>query len=128
SQKPTSQRPLSDGGRRYFKRRTRARPGRSRHRRELLRRSRRAAQYKAAERRPASAPVNGCHRRTRRRIGPGWGVVAVEQPRVRPESELFEPTFQRGPVDTNEVPTIAADHREARLVRPLIQDFLADLA
>ena len=42
------------------------------------------------------------------------GVVAVRQRRVRPESELFEPTLQRAPVDTNEVPTMAADHREAR--------------
>jgi len=31
-------------------------------------------------------------------------------------------------VDADEVPSVAADHREAWLVRPLIQDFLADLA
>jgi hypothetical protein len=54
--------------------------------------------------------------------------VAVEQPRVRTESEVFKPTLERGPVDTNKVPTIAADDREPRLIRPLIQNFLADLA
>jgi hypothetical protein len=31
-------------------------------------------------------------------------------------------------VDTNEVPTITADDREARLVRPLVEDLLAHLA
>jgi hypothetical protein len=82
---------------------------------------------KAVERRRISARVrlsspNAAADRSR------WGVVAIQQPGVRAESELFEPTLQRRTMDTNEVPTIAADDREPRLVRPLIQDFLADLA
>jgi hypothetical protein len=56
------------------------------------------------------------------------GFVALEQSRVRAEIQLFESTLQPGTVETNEVPTIAVDHREARLVRPQIQGFLADLA
>jgi hypothetical protein len=87
---------------------------------------------KAAERRHASATRRSARVRlssANAAADSSWtGVVAVEQPWVRTESELFEPSLKGGPVDTNEVPTIAADHRKARLVRPLIQDFLADLA
>jgi hypothetical protein len=70
-----------------------------------------AASLKAVEQRRISARVrlsspNAAADRSRR------GVAAVERRRVHPESELFEPTLQRRTMDTNEVPTIAADHRE----------------
>src|SRR5437763_12942286 len=42
-------------------------------------------------------------------------LVAVQRPRVRPESELLQPALQRCAVDAHEVAPVATDHREARL-------------
>src|SRR5438105_3112515 len=66
---------------------------------------------------PRSA-ADGCRRR----------LVAVQRPRVRPDGELLEPALQRCAVDAHEVTAVATDHREARLVGPLVEDLLAHLA
>ena len=55
-------------------------------------------------------------------------AAARRRPGVGSERELLEPTLQRRAVDADEVPAVATDHRDARPVRPLIQDFYADLA